>query len=231
MAEIDNIPLVEAEAEAFPPVDSIAPEQISTIDFDLLARNPADTWAVPLKNRASLVTIFRCYLTGDGDGLDDIELPISSWQARARDGDPSYLSVVVPAVTDYEEAITTRTNGDLILKKGVRLGDGTEQLEEILTVDYENVQVSQGARNESIIVTGHRTITSSAPKERAVGGVSFYCLQADGKRRVRALMDLFLRCGDTCIYGDGSNDYFVVGAITYWASAKPPQSFMEASEA
>ena len=61
--------------------------------------------------------------------------------------------------------------------------------------------------------------------------MSFYGLQADGKRRVRAALDLFLRVGDTAIYGAGATDYFVVGTITYYVAADAASIIMEAGEA
>jgi hypothetical protein len=197
----------------------------------LLSRNPAYTWSIPLASQGQAQDIYSCILTGSADGIDDIVLPISSFQATMRDGDPSYLSCVIPNSVDYETFVTARTNGEIIIQKGVRLRDGTEQMEEIARVDYESVQINRGPRNDSMTLSGHKTVTSSAPKERAVNGVSFYGLQADGKRRVRANMDLFLRCGDTCIYGDGANDYFVVGMITYWVAARPAAYVMEVQEA
>jgi hypothetical protein len=66
-------------------------------------------------------------------------------------------------------------------------------------------------------------------KTVTVEGVSYYCLQADGKRRVRALLDLFLRIGDTCVYGSGASDYMTVGYITYTVIVN--QAIMEVTEA
>ena len=207
------------------------PYEVEEASLLLLARGPSYIWNVPLAHRGNQQTIYRCYLTGSTDGIEDIELPISSWQARLRDGEPSYLSCVIPDAASYEAEITVRANGDLVLRKGVRLGNGAEQMETIASVDYESIRVDRGPKSESITISGHRTMASSSPKEWAVSGVSYYCLQADGKRRIRASMDTFLRCGDTCIYGNGINDYFVVGAITCWAQAEPFGMFMEATEA
>jgi hypothetical protein len=201
------------------------------VALGLLARNPAYSWEVSVAQRGRAITIYRCCLTGANDGLGDLELPVASWQARLRDGEPSYLSCVIPSSHDYETGISLRTNGEIVIRKGVRLRDATEQLEEIARVDYENVQVNRGAKADSLTITGYRTVASSAPKEWTVSGVSFYGLQADGKRRIRADLDLFLRCGDTCIYGTGGNDYFVVGSITYWVAAYPAAVFMEVGEA
>ena len=199
--------------------------------MELTARDPAHKWAIPVSLSAKKRVCYRCYLIGADDDLDDLELPISSWQGRARDGEPSYLSVVVDNVTIYGPLIVARTNGDITLRKGYRYEDGSETTVEMMTVDYESIQVARGGRSESITLSGHRTVESTNPREVTVEGVSYYAESADGKRRVRCNMDLFLRCGDTCIYGQETSDQFIVGAITYWASASPFLESMEAVEA
>jgi hypothetical protein len=54
---------------------------------------------------------------------------------------------------------------------------------------------------------------------------------ATGKRRLRAEMDLFLKVGDTCIFGTGQDDSFTVGAIQYTVQAMPAMARMEVTEA
>ena len=197
----------------------------------LLARNPSCVWSIPLSRQASSQVVCRCILTGADDGLADIDLPIASFQARLRDGEPSYLSCVVPNSLAYAGEVASRPNGEIIVLKGLRLWDGTEHLQEIARVNYESVQIDRGARNDSLTLSGHKTVTSSAVKEWTVAGVSFYGLQTDGKRSIRADVDLFLRPGDTCIYGSGGNDYFVAGQITIWVTARPAAFYMEVTEA
>ena len=197
----------------------------------LLARNPSCVWSIPLSRQASSQVVCRCILTGENDGLADIDLPIASFQARLRDGEPSYLSCVIPNSLAYAGEVASRPSGEIIVLKGLRLRDGSEHLQEIVRVNYESVQIDRGARNDSLTLTGHKTVTSSAVKEWTVAGVSFYGLQADGKRSIRADVDLFLRPGDTCIYGSGGNDYFVAGEITIWVTARPAAFYMEVTEA
>lgn len=96
-------------------------------------------------------------------------------------------------------------------------------------MDFESVRIDQGSKSASATISGHKTISSSSVKTITVEGVSYYCLQADGKRRVRALLDLFLRIGDTCVYGTGTSDYLTVGYITYTVSVN--QTIMEVTEA
>jgi len=51
-------------------------------------------------------------LTGDADGEDDIEMPMSSFQTRMRNSEPTFLMVVLPGV-EYADEITARSNGTL----------------------------------------------------------------------------------------------------------------------
>jgi hypothetical protein len=198
--------------------------------LSLVGRPPSGIWSVQVDKLATAKLIYRCILTGAADGTTDLTLPMKSFQARLRDGDPSYLSCIIPDSITYATLVAARPNGEIIIYSGYLFDDGTEQLEEIIRADYESLQINRGANSDSLTVSGHKTITSSSPKDWTVTGVSFYGQTAEGKRRVRANLDPFVRCGDTCIYGTGGNDYFIVGAITCWVTAKPAWYFMEVSE-
>lgn len=207
---------------------SLSPECAETV----LSRSlPSYVWSIPARNRPAAQVIYTCTLTGDGESpaVPDLTLPMSSFQGRMRDGDPSYISAVIPNCMVYADDILARQNGDIVIKKGYRFQDGSTQLEEIARVDFESVRIDQGSKSASATISGHKTISSSSVKTITVEGVSYYCLQADGKRRVRALLDLFLRIGDTCIYGSGASDYMTVGYITYTVSVN--QTIMEVTEA
>lgn len=195
------------------------------------SKPPSYIWSIPANLRPAAQVIYTCTLTGDGESpaVSDLTLPMSSFQGRMRDGDPSYISAVIPNCMVYADDILARQNGDIVIKKGYRFQDGTTQLEEIARVDFESVRIDQGSKSASATISGHKTISSSSVKTITVEGVSYYCLQADGKRRVRALLDLFLRIGDTCVYGTGTSDYLTVGYITYTVSVN--QTIMEVTEA
>lgn len=205
--------------------------QIPVAPLVLSIRNPAGIWTLQPDRIATAKTVYLCVLTGAADGLSDLTLPMSSFQAWMRDGAPSYLSVVVPSSVTYAADIAARSNGEIVISKGYKFTDDTEQMEEIIRSNYDSIRVDRGARSDSLTMTGYKTTSSSAPKERTLDGVSYYGLQADGKRRVRADLDLFLRVGDTAIYGDGATDYFVVGTISYFVGAEPVQMIMEVGEA
>lgn len=227
---VSNVPAGSLEIAGNGPAFGPTFAEIPAAELILAGRNPTGVWTVPQNRLATATVIYDCTLTGAADGVANLVLPIASFQARVRDGEPSYVSVTVPNSLAYEDAIAARTNGEIVIRKGYRMADGTTQMEEICRVDYEDIQISRGGRSDAAVVTGHATVSSTAPKEWTVTGVSFYGLQADGKRRVRADLDLFLRVGDTCVYGTGANDFFVVGQITYWVTADPPAVFMEVQE-
>lgn len=164
----------------------------------------------------------------------DADLPMSSFQAYLRDGSGdnlSSLSCVIPSSADIESIISERTNGEIIVQMGYRFQDGTEQMEELLRVDFETPQIQRGTDAETVTIIGTKAITWGSAKEWTVSGIRNSDLQTDGKRRILADMDKSLRVGDTCIYGTGSNDYFVVGEIQYVVQADPPLMDMYIVEA
>jgi hypothetical protein len=217
----------------FPPVAEMtltayAPETgiigIPVADMTLIGATPSVTWTID----GVAQQIFRCILTGAEDGLDDLDLPMAKFTARVRDGDPSYLSCTIPNGSEYEDEVLLRPNGDIVVKYGARLVSGIEQLVEIVRVNYEDMQIDRSATNDTIILTGHKTTTISESKEWPVSNVSYFGMDSDGKRRIRADMDYFLRCGDICQFDD---DEMIVGSITYTVIAKPSLMSMEISEA
>lgn len=194
--------------------------------LEIAAYSPAQNWVLGINARYKMQSIFQCILTGDVDGLADLLIPISSFQSTVRDGDPSYLACVIPNSVAYVADIIARTNGDIVIKKGYKLDDGSIQAEEICRVDYESLQIARGAHNDSATISGHKTTSSSNPKSITLTEVSYYGLQVDGKRTYRAQPDLFLRVGDTAVYGAES---IVVGQISYIVDAR--LAIMQVTEA
>jgi hypothetical protein len=178
----------------------------------LTAPAPSYSWAPGNAHRSALQVIYLCVLTGNADGLDDITIPMSSFQSTLRNGDPSYLACVIPNSVDYINEIILRTHGDIVVKKGYRYADGSINAEEICRVAYESLQIHRGGRNDSAIISGHKTTASTTSKTRALSDASYYGLQVDGKRSVRAMPDLFLRVGDVATF-DGQE--LVIGQILY----------------
>jgi len=199
---------------------------------ELSALPPFGVVGIPYEDMLQARHIFRCVLTGADNGLDDLELPISSFNATVRDGDPTYLSCNIPNGSAYIDEILLRTDGDILVRAGVALADGYEYLEEIVRVNYETLRTEltafEGSVTDIAIITGHKTRTLNQSKEWELQGVSYYAMRDDGKRRLRADLDFQLRCGDILTYGD---DTLVVGAISYSVTAAPAMKFMEIEEA
>lgn len=181
-------------------------------------------WAGGL-NPALLQTIYTLTLTDPAGLLPELILPMSSFQATAQaEGLASFLSCVVPAALLYAEAITERLNGALVVSKGFRFADGSEQTEEILRIPLGEIRLDEGPNRASATLSGYGVVAPGTPKTRALTGIR-YRNQANGLRRVRADVDLFLRPGDTAL--DGS-EAFTVSYISYYVG--PEGQFMEAAE-
>jgi len=166
-------------------------------------------------------------LTGDADGKDDVEIPISSFQARKRSGVQTYLSVVIPGL-DYTYDITDRPNGDMkidvaYVRVGVELSRKT-----ILIVNLEDVRIDQGSTNISITLTGHKQITYNS-KSIELSGYTYKSVTNGSSVYRFAKPDLFLNAGDTVTIGE---DTITANVISYFAAAKPGgiETSMEISE-
>jgi hypothetical protein len=199
---------------------------IPTASMPLTPLTPSATWEIPAD--ATNQRIFRCILTGSEDALDDLDLPMASFSAQVRNGDPTYLSCDIPNGSAYEAAILARVNGDIIIRYGVRLPDGTEQLVEIARVNYESSPSERSGSVDTISLIGHKTTTFNESKYWPISGLSYFTIDSEGKRRLRADIDFFLRPGDICQFDD---DEMTVGEISYSVKANPAQAVMEVSEA
>lgn len=140
----------------------------------------------------------------------------------------SYLSCVVPNSLKYVDDISSRLDGLIIIKRGYELADGSRTMEEITRANFDYLAFSRGAHNDSATITGYKIKTYTSPKTRTVSGVSFISLEASGRKRIRAAVDLFLKPNDVCVYGAGESEYFTVGQITY--SVNERSATMEVTE-
>jgi len=185
-------------------------------------------WSAWLRaNLEKAVPRFYFTLTGAEDGEEDAEIPISSFQGRFRDGEPSYLAVVIPTL-DYADQINARPNGQLVVEMAY-LVDGEESVrEEVCRVDFEEIRSDEGGRSESVTLSGHRTETW-AGQSVTLTGISYKSVSG-GKIRVRCFPDLYLRPGDTVTAGE---DEFTAGLVTYAVTASRHRLYasMEVKEA
>ena len=95
---------------------------------------------------------------------------MSNIQLRRRKEEPTYISIAVPDIVTYEEPISLRPNGELIVYLGIRLQDGAVLLEELDRVNLEGVRKDRGGRSSRLTLTGHRTSTNESPGVVTLGG-------------------------------------------------------------
>jgi hypothetical protein len=181
---------------------------------------PAPRWSLPSAQPRR--EVFICTLRKTG--LSDVEVPLASLQMRRRDGNPTMISCVIPDAETYLDYAEDREDGEIIIYAGSITEDGTRHLSELERVSLDSISYDIGVQSSSLVVSGYRTETNINPRPVDIEGVTYYGLQADGKRRIRAKINQFLRPGDTAIYGDGS---FVVDQI--YVFIEPKNAWMEAA--
>jgi hypothetical protein len=167
--------------------------------------------------RDSAVARFYCTLTGAADGLADIELPISSFQARKRQGESNFLSVIVPGMA-YAEAVAARSNGDLYIEMAYLVNGEATIREEIIRVEDLEINIYEGASSRSINLSGYREATYVA-KNASISG-SNYKYTMSGRRGFRfPQADPYLNPGDTLTIED-TDDELTVDQISYVIAAR-----------
>jgi len=181
-------------------------------------------WAVWIAANESRATKYYYFiLTGDADSLDDVTIPISSFQARRSYTSPTYLSVVIKDLT-YATAISNRPNGDMQILMEYEVAGVIAYSSVIVEVDFEDITIDEGGGSSSISLVGRRT-ESYTPKAILLDNLVYGQLK-NGKYRYRAsIPNLYLSPGDT-VTADGNE--FVVDQIQYIVS--PIMQMMEVRE-
>lgn len=152
-------------------------------------------------------------ITGAADGLDDVEIPFVSFQARRRSGAGTYLQAVVPS-TDYIDQITDRANGTMRITQAYVLGDEVVRGKHIIETGMDQVNPYQGATGDTLVLIGYKT-TTYTPKTVVLSNAT-YRAQVDGKLSYRLpTPDLFLDPGDLVVIGE---DEFTLGVMSYTVS-------------
>lgn len=223
--EVIFIPAIQWNMEALAPELIVGPVSIEVpaVVWDMAAKPPS--LIIEPSTTIPSTTIYEFVLTGDNDALPDIVIPIASLQARYRDGNQSWLSVVVPDAVIYADDITARPNGDMVLYRGVRYFDGSEQLVKIITVAMDQVSDDWGGTSRSVTLSGHGEFVNQSPKPIELEDVT-YRASGTGKKRFRSNLDLNLRPGDTAVF---DVEEIVVANITYTVDTS--QETMEITEA
>ena len=164
--------------------------------------------------KVDAITRYFFSITGSADGTTDIDIPISSFQARKRSGDSTYLSIVIPTI-DYADEIIARSNGTMLVRQGYVQDGEIIQKEVILETDIEDIRLDIGEVSQSVTLTGIKQTTYS-PKTVDLTGAIYKNL-IKGKLTYRlAKPYIYLNPGDTVNIEDNTFD---VGYITYTISS------------
>ncbi len=160
------------------------------------------------------ISRFFLTITGTADGTTNVTIPISSFQARKRTGNPTYVSAIVPGF-EYAGQISDRANGELIITIGYEIDGILEFTEEILRVTLEDIRTDEGPTRRAISLSGTKTETYT--NQVATVSKSVYrSIQAGNLVHRFAHVDPFLNPGDTCRTDD---DEFTVDYIIYQVNA------------
>jgi len=151
-------------------------------------------------------------ITGGPDGTTDVTIPISSFQARRRSGEDTFVQVVIPTY-DYVDEITARSNGHMLVKQAYERDGEYQQVETIIDTTIDDIRYDRGGQKQSMTLTGYST-TTYPPKTVSISNV-VYAGFSGGKTRYRlASPNIFLNPGDTVeIADDGTT--FEIDTISY----------------
>jgi hypothetical protein len=173
------------------------------------------------------MTIRRLNFTAriEHQDFDDLILPISSFTARVRYGDPSYLQIVVPNYTLYQDDIldrVTHCRGCQIVIDKIRDED-TDNPYEVIRVDFENLRTDEGNRSQSVFMVGHRTYYNPSPTTVTLQDVDYIRTGIDVEtgtdHRLRFTAYTNVTAGDTITYAIGNSTYsFQVQLLTLTAT-------------
>ena len=155
------------------------------------------------------VAYYTCILTGAGDGLSDLVLPISSFSVRHQADSDSTYSLVVPTYEPITD-IAARTHGEIVISSTI--GGYTEEL---VRGALGEVQAAQGAGSQSITINGRAEFAETEPVTYRVDEVSYVYTTTSGASRWRIAPRAAIRPGDIVRWG---NQFIAVDSIS-WSMA------------
>jgi len=181
---------------------------------------------VRIPRAAATHTAYRLVLTGSADGKPDVVLPMTSFQSRLRQNDPTYLGAVVPNAVLHGQAVTDRPNADMVVESGLVFPDGRATLwEEIARAGLDDIRIDSGPESSSICLEGRKNITHQGRQLIILKDVQTLSCSG-GKHRVRASIDRFLRPGDLVQAGEIT---FTAGVIVHTVDVT--SQYMDVTEA
>lgn len=116
---------------------------------------------------ASSLVAYTCVLSGSADGLEDLVLPLSSYQTSLETGDGSRVQAVIPDVETYEQPILDRRNGDITIHREQRYTDGSSRSALMVRAGNLKITTDKGARRSSITIRADELLAFS---EKSLGG-------------------------------------------------------------
>lgn len=118
--------------------------------------------------------------------LDDLILPISSFQMRLRQSPKQcYLNVVVPAILDFTSDIADRADGTIKISHIETDDFGNETITDLLTANISDIYEDIGARQRTGSIVGYKQITFSDTTTLVIPEAR-YVNRSNGVRRFRA---------------------------------------------
>lgn len=210
-----------------PLIATTAPVTETQLDATLPVQFSASAFQdwLSLMSPLQLQEFYSLTITGAADGVTDIVVPISSWQATNQTGGrQSYVQAVVPSISPWLDEIGARQAGELVIRKGYRFDDGTERQEEILRSGFDTFRWDRGPRSFTATISGYLAGKQSSSGQRTLTGIRSISM-TNGKHRVRCDIDLFLQPGMTVT---ADNVTFRADFINYYVAST--DKFCEVSE-
>jgi hypothetical protein len=205
-----TIPAIEADGVGYVSVTGTAAASFGS----LFASASGSFGSVIIPPQVASVVHYKALLSADGES--DYEIPISSFELRLRESPlQCYLSVIVPAILNYIDEISSRIDGELSIYQVL---DGADT--ELLTANIEDIRQFQGGRSRSGAISAYKQITYGPATTRELSGSSYRAV-SDGVTRHR-LLPRNIYPGDTAVIG---GDTIVVDSVTW--SVSPVRSTME----
>lgn len=164
-------------------------------------------------------THYRCY-------LDDLELPIKSFQFRIN-SIRKFGSVVLPGAAYYAAAINARLNGNLRVERIYNYNDGSNLLFIMFELPFNSIRLDQGGLSGLTATLSGSDVTVAGNAQTIELFDPIYYSSTDGtSRRYRCQLDPRIRPGDTAQINGES---FIIEEIIWYVDVKT--AIAEISEA
>jgi hypothetical protein len=155
-------------------------------------------------------THYRCY-------LDDLELPIKSFQYRINT-ERQFGSVVIAGADDYLTEINDRADGNLKVNKIYNYADGSTQTFLMFYVALDTIRLDQGGlAGTTVTLNGSGLRHVETPQSITLQNIVSYSETNGASRRVRSEIDPRVRPADT-VTANGAT--FTVDEVIWYIDTK-----------